>query len=259
VIAGKTMPTAILDFSYLTGTRRVDLENALGGYTVLLTFELLYEISTNSQGIDPSKYLQRLKVLNLVHSRSLHNLVREEVKISHRAHDILHPQSKQFIDALKSGQIPASADDVRNFFESSEPQELKEALDQLWGDNFDGIFAGLRMPDPQAEAKKYIELFSSPGAPSLGDMIAKRYGVKHTPQPGWLIYDWQRLRNFLAFRYRLRGNRSLNLPDKTIANDLADITYVAIASRVDAIATRDRATVIPLAEVFYQPQPKIIQ
>lgn len=62
------MPTAIVDLSYLRASGRESVQNDLREYTVLLTFELIYEISTSSDGSDSCTYFKKLAGLNLAHS-----------------------------------------------------------------------------------------------------------------------------------------------------------------------------------------------
>jgi hypothetical protein len=254
------MPTAIIDFSYLRASERNALKTDLRGYTVLLTFELMYEISTNSDGVNPCDYCKRLAGLNLVHSRSLINLVKEEVGTSRRAHNVLHPNSEQLVDAVINARGIDAEQGVRDFFERGEPQEFKNALDRLWNDKYTSTFSGYRSVDLRTDATKYLEMFAALGSKGFGERIAKYHHMKQTPQPGWLIYEWERLRNFLAFRYRVNGTRSDQLcNDKKLANNLADLTYLAFASRVDAVATNDKTLILPLAQVFGPPTLRIIE
>ncbi len=129
----------------------------------------------------------------------------------------------------------------------------------MWDKKHDGIFVSRKPIDAQTDAKEYLALLAPPEAKNIrGETIAKYHHMKHAPEPGWLIYDWELLRNFLAFRYRLNRTRSCQLGDKKLANDLADLTYLAFVSRVDAIATYDTALIRPLAQVFGPPNFKII-
>jgi hypothetical protein len=254
------MPIAIVDLSYLKASGRDALQSNLRGYTVLLTFELVYEVSTDSHRNNSWPYFKRLAGLNLVHSCSLVNLVKEEVRTGQRIDDVVHPNSKQLVEALINAQGVGAEQEVRDFFEREEPQEFKNALGRMWNDKHAGIFASRKSVDARTDAKNYLELFPPLEERNVvGETIAKYYHMKHVPERGWLIYDWQRLRNFLAFRYRLNGSRSSSLGDKTLANDLADLTYLAFVSRVDAIATNDEALIVPLVQVFGPPRLKILR
>ncbi len=193
-------------------------------------------------------------------TRALVNLLKEEVRTSERIEDVVHPNSKELIDAAISARGIGAVQEVRDFFERDEPQEFKNALERLWNEKHNGTFASCRSVDIVTGANKYLELFAPPEAKKVrGETIAKYYQMKDVPEPGWLIYDWHRLRNFLAFHYRLNGNHACHLGDKKLANDLADLTYLAFLSRVDAIATHDLTLIRPLAQVFGPPNLTIIQ
>jgi hypothetical protein len=219
----------------------------------------VYEVSTDSDRSNSWPYFKKLDGLNLVHSRSLINLVKEEVKTSQRVEDVLHPNSKDVVDVLINAKGCGAQQEVQDFFEKDEPKDFKKALDRMWDNKHNGIFMSRNSVDAQIDAKKYLELFASTETRNVrGETIAKYHGMNVAPQPGWLIYDWELLRNFLAFRYRLNGTRSCQLGNKKLANDLADLTYLAFISRVDAIATQDAALIRPLAQVFAPPNLKII-
>jgi hypothetical protein len=246
--------------SYLKASGRDALQSNLRGNTVLLTFELMYEVSTDSHRNNSWPYFKRLAGLNVVHSHSLVNLVKEEVGTSQRIDNVLHPNSKQLVEAVINAQGIRVEQEVVDFFEREEPQAFKNALDRLWNERHNSIFASCSAEDIRRDAKNYLELFPPPEVKNVvGEEIAKRHDMKHVPEPGWLIYDWERLRNFLAYRYRLNGNCSRKLGDKKLANDLADLTYLAFISRVDAIATNDEALIVPLVQVFGPPRLKIIR
>jgi hypothetical protein len=254
------MPIAIVDFSYLRASVRDALQNDLRGYTVLLTSELIYEVATDSHRHSSWPYFKKLDGLNVVHSRSLINLVKEEIGTSQRMDDVLHPESKQLVDVVINAQGIGAELEVQDFFERDEPKKFKSALDRLWSERHTDIFASCSPEGIRGDAKNYLGLFPLAEEKNIvGEEIAKRYGMRQVPKPGWLIYDWERLRNFLAYRYRLDGNYSYMLKDKKLANNLADLTYLAFANRVDAIATNDTALIIPLAQVFGPPQLRIIQ
>ncbi|HVT90664.1 MAG TPA: hypothetical protein VHD56_17545 [Tepidisphaeraceae bacterium] len=255
------MPRIIVDFSYLKGSGRDAMRNDLSGYTVLITFELIYEIMTNSDKHNPRMYLDRLVGLDLVLSRSLIGLVNTEIKQSHRIDNVLHPDSERLLEFVNGGQsigvIPDVAQEVEESFEKNEPRRLREGLDRMWEEKHADIFTnfGSNNSDVTTDARKYLELF----APLGGQAIAGQHGMKQSPTPGWLIYEWEQLRNFLAFRFRLKGNRSHHLSnDKTLANSLVDLTYLAFLSHIDAIATNEKS-VAALAEVFGPANLKVIQ
>jgi hypothetical protein len=253
------MPTAIIDLSYLRASGRDGLQKDLGGYTILLTSELVYEVSTDSDRGNSWPYFKKLDGLNLVHSRSLINLVKEEIKTSQRVGDVLHSNSKRVIDVLIDAKGVGAQQEVQDFFEKDEPKDFKKSLDRMWDKKHDGIFMNCKAVDAQTDAKEYLALFAPPEAKDIrGKTIAKYHHMKHAPEPGWLIYDWELLRNFLAFRYRLNGTRSCQLSNKKLANSLADLTYLAFIPRVDAIATQDVALIRPLARVFGPPNLKIV-
>jgi hypothetical protein len=215
-------------------------------------------MATSSDGVDSSSLYKRLQGLTLVHSQALVNLVKEEVRTSQRVDEVRHRDSTQLVGALLDAKGTGAQLAIRNFFEGDEPKEFKEALDRLWQEKHDRLFGELKPVDIATDAKNYLGLFAGPEAKKvLGKEIAKFHQMEREPEPGWLIYDWELLRNFLAFRYRLNGSRSPELQDKKLANNLADLTYLAFASRVDAIATHDRTLIRPLAYVF-APNVKLI-
>ena len=261
------MPTVIVDLSYLKASRGDAVRSALHGYTVLISFELIYEMKTNSRGDDPRMYLDKLVGLELVHSRSLSALANEEERTSHRVENVLHPQSKQLVDVFVNRQRISIAPDVeqelRDFYEKDEPQRLRDGLDGMWDAKHDDIFAITRQTGKPSqiatEAQQYLELYEALGVTGIGKVIAEKRGMTQPPAPGWLTYEWERLRNFLAFRFRLNGARSHDLSDKTLANDLADLTYLAFLPHVQAIATQDTTLIVPLAQAFGSANLTIIQ
>jgi hypothetical protein len=255
------MHMVIVDKSYLDKSKACDVKSALNDYTVLLTFELIYEIMTDSQARDPRAYLDKLVGLDLVTSRPLLNLVNKEVETSLRTGDILDPDSSQRLnDFVGNGKgmpvRPRVGAEVYNFFEKSEPERIKRQLDAMWDTRFDNVFSQqTKHADVTASARNYLCMMGS----LIGNGIANEHKMTQEPIPGWLIYEWERLRNFLVFRFRLNGTRSDNLPDKKLANDLLDLHYLAFLPHVEAIATDDAKLIVPLAEILGHPNLKIMR
>ena len=246
------MPSVIVDLSYLTACNAGDVRHALYGHTVVITFELIYEIMTNFENLNPRTYLDKLVGLDLVHSRALMNMAKQEIITARRTTDVIDRVASNRLAVFVNGDqaVPVSADvdpDVREFFECSEPQKLRDGIDRMWDPQHECIFAELQPDNILGNARSYIKLFSEPH--SSGARIAQYYKMTQPPAPGWLIYEWERLRNFLAFHYRLGRCCAAQLNTRKLTNRLLDLHYVALLPYVDSTATGDQE-LIALAEVF---------
>jgi hypothetical protein len=254
----------ILDLSYLTASSRERVQNTLHGKTVLITFELIYEIMTNSRGKNPREFLDKLVGLNLVRARSLVTLVNEEVQTERRVTDPVDGDAtKRLVEFVNKGQGVSITSDteqsVLGFFEKQEPQRLRRGLDGMWREKFTNLFAQIERTDIVAAARNYLTLMNRLGDSGLGKSIADEHKMQKQPSPGWLIYEWEQLRNFQAFWFRLHGTKSNQLSDKKLANDLVDLHYLAFLPHAEAIATNDLKRIVPLAPVFGPPSLKVIQ
>jgi hypothetical protein len=248
------MPIAIVDLSYLVASKPEAVRSALQGYTVLVTFELIYEMMTNSRGKNPRQFLDKLAGLDVVQARPLLNLVWTEVNTGERVDDVVDPNGKSLADFISSGRGVGVTSDVeasvRDFYEKAEPQRLKDSLDMMWKPRFDDTFSKITSADVATDAHTYLRLMRQLGDAGLGRGLAEQHKMRREPSPGWLIYEWEQLRNFRAFHFRLTNRRSADLPEKKLANDLLDLTYLAFLPHVQAIATQDTKLVVPLAQAF---------
>jgi hypothetical protein len=248
-------PQAIVDLSYIIARKRDDIQSDLSGYRVVISFELIYEIMTNSRGSNPRRYLDKIADLDLVRTYPLIGLVNDEVRTGRMAAEIIDRRGTEaLIDFARNGRGIDITDDVgasvRRFFERDEPRRFREGLDRMWAARFDPIFKQIPAGSLAEQFERYQRLAKQPGSNEFGRAIAVEHNMRQTPAAEWLIFQWERLRNFLAFWYRANAARSFHLPDKTLSNDLVDLHYLAFLPRADAIATGDKRLIAPLARAF---------
>jgi len=262
------MRTAVIDLSYLRTHQAEHIAQELRGYRVMITAELIYEIMTSSDQCDPSAFLGmllgRLRGMDVVQLRCIVELVKEEVRTGESTADVVDYDASQRLAKIFEQGPPSRvtvevSQDVRDSFEHKEPSRLREALDRMWDPEFDEIFRQVPgSQDTSAQVRSYLALMEQLGPSSIGSRIAAELGMSRNPGSGWLIYEWERLRNFVAFRYRLNGTLSSTIPDKSLANNLVDLHYVALLSHADAIATCDCKLQKPLALAFGQGNTVVI-
>jgi hypothetical protein len=262
----------IVDKCYLDGCSATRIERELARCTVLITYELVYEITTNTLCKNPRDYFDKIANLNLVRTRPLLDLARKEITVQKRVDNIVDDdETTKFIDFVRNGKgEPLTWDvqkQVEDFFEVEQPRRLLDGLARMWDAKFDDLFEKCK-----AERNKFFETREASeiefvagqykelmGLVGHGMTIAQEHKMTREPEAGWLIHDWERLRNLLAFRYRLNGNRPEQLKaNKKLANQLLDLHYLAFLSHADAIATGDTALVIPLAKAYGPTGLKII-
>lgn len=252
------MRTVVIDLSYLRGHKAQDIACELQGYRVLVTCELVYEIMTNSAGLNPGMLLGKLRGMDVVQSRCLVGLVNQEIRTGESTVDVVdHDASQRLAEFVREGSCNRATWDVSreaiDFYQRNEPLRLKAGLDRMWDHRFDDIFTKVqksRDPDPTVQVRSYLALMQKLGHSSVGSRIATEHGMSRSPEPGWLAYEWERLRNYLAFRYRVNASHSCQLKNDRLANNLLDLHYVALLIHADALATHDTHLHKPLAQAF---------
>lgn len=238
------MPIIILDKSYLRSKSQELIKNDLQGHQPIVTTELLYEIKTCGQGISSKTYLHKLRGLDVLLARPVGSLVRDELQTSSPSASIV---DELHTNALKTtidgGRViiadAAILDQVRRWHEQEEPTKIRNSIERMWSPDLDDIFlaASKSIKSGASVPAAYLHLFQE-NLTLLGQALQSTYELSKKPDSDWIVHAWAWIRNFVAFKYRIQGNKPNQLTSgHTLANDLLDLHYLAILAKADGIAT----------------------
>lgn len=258
------MRRTVLDLSYLWARSAVDLAADLGDAEVLITSELIYELATASKkklarvgGL--AGLLDKLAGLALAGSHALLRLLNIERGHEEPTKDVVDNVATEdlnrFVGEGAGFEVIEQVDEaIRRFFEEDEPRKLRNGLERMWEPRHDEAFKEARGAVGQGTSVEqvYVDIFGRLPEEDVGREIANTLGMKTPPTSEWMLFRYERLRNFIAFRYRLAGTQPDQLADKTIANDLLDAHYVCFLQHADGIATADKKLVEPAARAFFE-------
>jgi hypothetical protein len=240
------MGLVVLDKSFLVDKGGQGLRDSLGNHTVLVTHELLYEVATDSKNRPPGKQLDKLARLDVVQSVAIFRLLGGEICLKLPTSDIVdHAETARIRFCLQDAGMPLNIqvpDPIRPLFEHEPVDRFREAIDRMWDEGFDDVFrhANADRAAGCSDAEVYCEIMTQLSAWQIGQLVASRYQMNAVIDQRWMLYWFERLRNFLAFRWRLNGTRAADLSHKVIANELMDIYYVTLMPWADGIATCER-------------------
>lgn len=126
------------------------------------------------------------------------------------------------------------------WFEEGEPDRMKASLAKMWEDQCQPTVDEVErvMGGGASLLEAYVGLFKN--APNLiAEQLAQSYELACSPDSGWVFHAWAWVRNYIVFRYRCHAVRPDCLANKTLANEVMDLHYLALLARADGIATRE--------------------
>lgn len=256
------MDRIIVDKSFLEGNSPENLRASLGSYEVVVTYELLYEVGTDSRGLPPAFFLDRLSGLTVCQTYAVFKLMRLERRQEKTIGNIMDPEGTRGLrDCLKAPGTPLNIripNPISYLFEQEEIDGIREALDKMWQPRYDNIFTTARKAgDDTTLPDMYMKVFNQLSLESPGHVIANFYSMKEIPNDKWMLYQFNRLKNSLVFRWRFNGNKPDNLSNKKIENEFMDIHYAALLPWAHGIATGDDY-LKETAQAFF-PNKRIIE
>ncbi len=250
------MGTIIIDKSFLQGYGAEEIQAKLGTHKVLVTFELLYELATDSGNLPPAGQLDKLAGMTVLQASAVFNFIRLERQHKNPTMGIVDQEGTNMLrDCLTNSGMSLdiiAPDSIKEVFDNEAIVSFRNGLDMMWDQKFNDAFehAQSLIDAKRSDVSVYLEVMGQLSQDQIGKEVAIAYDMAITPDEGWLVCWFERLRNYLAFHWRINGVRSAGLSCKRIANELMDLHYVTLLPWVDGIATGDKRIRL-LVEAFF--------
>ncbi len=250
------MCTIIIDKSFLVANNAEEIHAKLGTHKLLVTFELLYELATDSRNLPPAAQIDKLAGMTVLQASAVFNFTRLESQHQKPTMGIVDQEGTNALrDCLTNAGMSLDIianDPLKEVFDIESIANFRNGLDMMWDPKFNDTFENAQsfVDAKRLDVSVYLDVMGRRSPKHIGKEVAIAYDMSITPDEGWLLFWIERLRNYLAFHWRINGVRSADLSNKRIANELMDLHYVALLPWVDGIATGDNRIRL-LVEAFF--------